>query len=159
MKEPVRTAPLAAALRVKDLARDLATEVTDGYRRSTRFFKLRAAVLGGWAALSLLTLWLACPSAGPTNSLGAEVQMSEGLMGTQLLVLNGSGRIWTDVTLTLDGTYQWQTPTVRDGQRMVIAASRFSRDGAAAPQDLKPRSLSIQCAQGSATASLSMRSP
>jgi hypothetical protein len=159
MKDALRTAPLAAALRVKDLARDLATEVSDGYRRSTRFFKLRLAVVGAWAVLSLLTLWLACPSVGPGNSLGAEVQMSEGLMGTQILVLNGSGRIWTDVTLTLDDTYQWQTPTFRDGQRMVIAASRFSRGGAAAPQNLKPRSLSIQCAQGSATASLSMRSP
>ena len=63
------------------------------------------------------------------------------------------------MTLTLDGIYQWQTPTFRDGQRVVIAASRFSRNGAAAPQDLKPRSLSIQCEQGSATASLSMRSP
>jgi hypothetical protein len=159
MKEPARATPLTAALRVKDLARDLAGDLTDGYRRSTRFFKLRLAVIGGWAALTLLTLWLACPSGGPANSLGAEVQVSEGLLGTQLLVWNSSGRMWTDVTLTLDGTYQWQTPTFRDGQRMVIAASRFSREGAAAPQDFKPRTLTIQCQQGSATSSLSARPP
>ena len=69
-----------SALRAKDLVRELATDLTDGHRRSTRYFKLRLAVIGGWAAISLLTVWLACPSAGPGNSLGAEVQMSEGLM-------------------------------------------------------------------------------
>jgi hypothetical protein len=159
MKPAPRTAPVAAALRVKDLARDLATDLADGYRRSTRFFKLRIAVIGSFAVLSLFTFWLACPPGGPSNSLGAEVQLSDGLMGTQLLVYNSSGRIWTDVTLTLDGGYEWQTPTFRDGQRMVIAASRFTHDGGAAPQNLRPKSLSIQCAQGSVTASLSARPP
>jgi hypothetical protein len=147
------------ALRVKDLAVDLASDLTHGYRRSTRFFKLRAAAVGLWAVASLLTLWLACPSGGPTNSLGAEVQLSEELLGTQILVWNGSGRIWTDVTLTLDGGWRWQTPTFRDGQRLVIAVGRFSRDGAAAPANLRPRSLTIECRQGSVTAPLASRGP
>jgi hypothetical protein len=159
MKETARTAPLAAALSVKKLAKEFAFDLADGYRRSTRFFKLRLAVIGSWAALTLFTIYLACPAGGPTNSLGAEVQVSGGLMGTQLLVYNSSGQIWTDVTLTLDGGFQWQTPTFRDGERMVIAASRFTRNGGAAPQNLKPRSLSIQCAQGSVTTSLAARPP
>jgi len=160
MKESAHApAPLAAALRVKDLARDLASDVAQGYRRSTRHFKLRVAVVGAWAVLSLVTLWLACPSSGPSNTLGAEVQVSEELLGTQVLVWNSSGRMWTDVTLTLDGSWQWQTPTLREGQRLVIATSRFSKDGAAAPGDLKPRSLRISCAQGAFTTALSPRSP
>ena len=147
------------ALRVKDMAVDLASDLAHGYRRSTRFFKMRAAAVGAFAVLSLLTLWLACPSGGPANSLGAEVQLSEEVLGTQILVWNGSGRIWTDVTLTLDGGWRWQTPTFRDGQRLVIAVSRFSRDGAAAPANLKPRTLTIECRQGSATAPLAAKGP
>jgi len=147
------------AHRVKDLAVDLASDLAHGYRRSTRFFKMRAAAVGIWAVISLLTLWLACPSGGPSNSLGAEVQLSEELLGTQILVWNGSGRIWTDVTLTLDGGWRWQTPTFRDGQRLVIAVSRFSRDGAAAPANLKPRALTIECRQGSVTAPLVAKGP
>lgn len=159
MKESPRPAPLAAALRVKDMAVDLATEVTGTYRKSTRYFKLRLAVIGGWAFLSLLTMWLACPSTGPSNRLGAEVQVSEELLGTQLLVWNNSGEMWTDVTLTLDGTWQWKAATIREGQRMVVGTNRFSSDGVAAPASLKPRSLVIKCAQGTATLPLAGRAP
>ena len=160
MKESARpAAPLAAAVRVKDLALDLATDLTEGYRKSTRYSKLRLAVIGSWLGLSLLTLWLACPSSGPSNSLGAEVQVSETLLGTQISIENTSGRMWTDVTLTLDGGWRWATPTVREGQREVVAANRFKRDGAFAPTNLKPRSLTIECAQGAVTAPLPGRSP
>jgi hypothetical protein len=148
-----------SALRVKDLAVDLATDVADGYRKSTRAFRLRLAVVGAWVVLSLATMWLACPRSGPSNSLGADVQVSEELLGTQILIWNSSGDMWTDVTLTLDGGWQWHTPTIREGQRLVVAASRFSKDGAAAPGDLKPRSLTIDCTQGKATTPFPARSP
>jgi hypothetical protein len=160
MKESARPDPLAAAQRVKDLARDarhLAVDLAEGYRRSSRYFKMRAAVIGSWALLSLLTLWAACPSSGPRNSLGAEAQISEEVLGTQVLVWNSSGELWTDVTLVLDDTWRWQTATVRDGQRLVIATSKFTRDGAPAPSDLKPKTLTIQCRQGKVTEALSAR--
>ncbi len=148
-----------SALRVKDMAFDLATDVADGYRKSTKSFKLRLAVVGAWVVLSLGTMWLACPRSGPSNALGAEVQVSEELLGTQLLVWNSSGGMWTDVVLTLDGGWQLRMPTIREGQRLVIATSRFSKDGTAAPGDLKPRSLTIECAQGKLTTQFQGRSP
>jgi hypothetical protein len=141
------------------MALDLATDLADGYRKSTRYFKLRLAVISGWTLLTVATMWLACPGSGPANALGAEVQVSEELLGTQILVWNNSGRMWTDVTLTLDGGWQWRTPTFREGQRLVIATSRFTKEGAAAPGDLKPRSLTIDCTQGNTTAQLSGRPP
>jgi hypothetical protein len=144
---------------VKDMAVDLATDLADGYRKSTRYFKLRLAVAGAWVVLSLATIWLACPGSGPSNPLGAEVQVSEELLGTQILVWNTSARMWTDVTLTLDGGWQWRTPTFREGQRLVIAASRFAKEGVSAPGDLRPRSLTIQCSQGKATTQLAGRPP
>jgi hypothetical protein len=157
MKETSRPDPVAVAERVKDLARDLALEVTEGYRKSTRYFKLRAAVIGTWVLLSVATLWAACPSSGPRNSLGAEVKMSEEVIGNQVLVLNGSSELWTDVVLTLDGTWRYDLRTVREGQRLVIATSRFTKDDDPAPSDLKPRTLTIECKQGSVTVPFSAR--
>lgn len=155
MKETARqNAPIAAALRVKDLALDLAGEVADGYRKSSRFLRMRAAILGGWALLSLATMWLACPSSEPSNTLGARAQIQETLLGTQVAVENGSSELWTEVTLTLDGAWHWSTPTFRGGQRLVVAASSFAGEKGQAPGDLKPRTLGIRCAQGKATIAL-----
>lgn len=157
MKETARPDPLAAAQRVKDLARDLAGDLADGYRKSSRYVKLRAAVIGGWALLSAVTLWAACPSSGPTNALGAQVQMAEEIIGTQISVWNGSDRLWTDVVLTLDGDWRYATRTVRGGERVVVATTKFTKDGVPAPRDLRPRTLTVECEQGRVTAPLAAR--
>src|SRR5512132_890577 len=85
MKDAASPEVAAAANRVKEgvreLARgavgaagDLASDLAEGYRKSTRYFKLRAAMVGTWALLSLVTLWAACPpSDAPRNALGARV--------------------------------------------------------------------------------------
>jgi hypothetical protein len=158
MKDSARPDPIAAAQRVKDRALDLAADLADGYRKSTRFFKLRAAVVGSWALLSVATLFAACPSTGAKNALGAEVQVcADGVMGTQVLVWNGSSVLWTDVVLTLDDAWRYETSTVRDGQKLVVAASKFKMAGAAAPGDLKPQTLTIECEQGKVTTPVSAR--
>lgn len=148
------------ALQVKDLALGLATDLADGYRKSTRTFKLQLAVVGVWILLVALTV-AAMPSApgGRSNALGADVQVQETLLGTQLKVENTSSRMWTDVKLILDGGWQRQVATLREGQRLVIATSSFSKDGAPAPGDLKPKTLTIQCAQGEVTTRLSGGAP
>jgi hypothetical protein len=143
--------PVAAAQRVKEIARDLATDVTEGYRKSSRAFRLRAAVVGSWVLLSLLSVYTACPSSGPTNDLGAEVTLlPRTIVGQQLSVVNGSDEMWTEITLTLDEVWKHQIRTIRAGQNVVVALSKFQRDGAAAPQDLRPRSIEISCDQGTA---------
>lgn len=158
MRAIARTEALAAAQRVKELALDVAGDVADGYRKSSRYFKLRAAVVGTWALLSIATLWAACPSSGASNALGAEVHVSaDDPMGTQVLVFNGSSEPWTDVVLVLDDAWRYQKNTVRGGERMVVATRRFTRDGAAAPGDLKPRTLTIECDQGKLTTLLAAR--
>jgi len=154
---PNEAVPAAAARRVKDLARDLATDVADGYRKSTRYFRMRVAVVAGWAMLSIATLWSACPSDGPTNALGAIVQLlsgDESLMGTQVLVQNESGENWTDVTFTLDGGWAFERKTVRAGDKVVLSLRQFRKEEAAPPEDLRPKTLRIDSAQGSATVAL-----
>ncbi len=170
MKDAARPDPIAAAHRVKegvrDLARgaigaagDLAADVAGGYRKSTRYFKLRAAVIGTWALLSVVTLWAACPSSGPTNVLGAKFQLllrSEpgALMGTQVLVENDSGRMWRDVVITLDGGWRYDRKTVRPQDKFVLSITQFRKDGANAPADLEPRAITLECSEGRVKAPL-----
>ncbi|HET7825592.1 MAG TPA: hypothetical protein VFK90_09670 [Anaeromyxobacter sp.] len=164
----------AAATRVKegvrDLARgalgaagDLATDLGEAYRKSTRYFRMRAAIVGTWAFLSVLTVWAACPpSSASTNALGAKVRLLSRnepgmLLGTQVLVENESGRMWRDVVLTLDGGWRYERKTVRPQDKLVVAVTQFRRDAAAAPADLEPKVLTIECAEGRVTAPLAAR--
>jgi len=124
----------------------------EAFRRSDRFFRMRAATLGTWVLLSLVTLWAACPSSGPTNSLGADVQvLRESLVGgQQLLVRNESSEIWTDVALTLDDGWSYAHRTMRPHDQLVLSMSHFRKGDQAAPRDFKPRALAIACDQGKA---------
>lgn len=159
----------AAANRVKegvrDLARgavdaagDLASDLAQGYRKSTRYFKLRAAIVGTWALLSVVTVWVACPpSDAPRNALGAKVALARTFVGPQLAVENTSRRMWTDVVLTLDGGWRFERRTVRPGDKAVVSIREFKKDGQPAPPELDPRTLTIECQEGRVTAPLGAR--
>jgi hypothetical protein len=172
MKDPAELA--AAANRVKEgvreLARgavgaagDLAAEVAEGYRKSTRYFKLRAAFVGTWALLAAVTLWAACPgSEAPSNALGARVQLLSrtergAIMGTQVYVENDSRRLWKDVVLTLDGGWRYERRTIRPQDKLVVSIVQFRKDGQAAPAELEPKALTIECDEGRITAPLGAR--
>ncbi len=175
MPDAPRPDPAVTAQRMKDLAKDattlakdlaggatgmamdLARDVADGYRRSTRYFKMRAAVVGAWALLSIGTLWIACPSSGPKNGLGAEASLSEAFLGSQLLVRNESDALWRDVVFTIDGGFRLERRTVRKGESVSLAVGQFRRGDEAAPTDLRPRTLTIECSEGEATVSLGTR--
>jgi hypothetical protein len=159
MKDGARPDPLAAAQRVKDLARDLARdlgqELASGYRRSTRYVRLRAGIAGGFAVLCTLAVWASCPASARTNALGARVQLlSESIVGTQLRVTNASDRMWTEVALTVDGGFRYEKRTVRPGDDLVLSLRKFSKDGLPPPEALRPTTLTIECEQGRAVTPL-----
>lgn len=159
MKDSPATDPRGAAQRLGAAALDLVGDVTEGYRKSTRYFKLRAAVVGAWLALSLGSMWLACPGSGPSNSLGAQVGavvVTEGL-GMQVLVENRSGRTWEQVVMVLDDAWRLERAWVRAGEKVVVPIGSFTKDGVPAPHDLKPKVIDIDCAQGSVTLPLAGR--
>jgi hypothetical protein len=122
------------------------------YRGASRFSKMRVGIVSLWVAVSAATLWGACPSSGPSNALGAEVQVSgDSLLGVQILVRNESGHIWEDVVLTLDDRWLYSHATMRPHDLVVLSTDQFRRGDEAPPRDYKPRGLRIQCALGGGT--------
>jgi hypothetical protein len=128
------------------------TGVADGFRKTGRWQRVRLGIVGGWIAVSLLALWVAFPSRGPGNSLGADVQvMKESLLGAQqILVRNESDSVWTDVTLVIDGAWKNTQRAVRPREQVVLSPAQFARDGEPAPRALRPRTLTIECREGRA---------
>jgi hypothetical protein len=114
---------------------------------------MRAGIVGSWVLISVVTLWAACPSSGPSNPLGADVQVLRDSLvgGQQLLVRNESTETWTEVVLTLDEGWRREHKTVRPHDLLVLPMNEFKRDGQAAPRDFKPRRLTVECEQGRAT--------
>ena len=144
-------APASAAL--PERARSLARSWTESLRRSDRFFRMRAGIVGSWLVISLVTLWGACPASGPSNPLGADVQLLRDSLvgGQQIMVRNESEENWTEVVLTLDDGWRREHKTVRPHDLLVLPMSDFRREGEVAPRDFKPRRLTLECEQGRAT--------
>jgi hypothetical protein len=132
--------------------RERAAKALEDFRRSDRFIKMRQTVVGTWLLLTAVTLWTACPSSGPANALGADVQVRrEALVGgSQVLIRNESEEIWEDVELTLDDGWRYFHRTLRPHDQLVLSVGHFRKGDQPAPLDLRPRSLRIRCAQGQA---------
>ncbi len=135
-----------------DKARALARDLADRVKSSNRYLRWRVGIVGTWVVLSLVTLWASCPSTGPTNPLGADVQVLKDslLGGQQILIRNESSENWTEVVVTLDDAWRHAQRTVRPQEQMVLAPSQFKRGSEPAPRDLKPRTLLLECEQGRA---------
>jgi hypothetical protein len=160
MTKPTTTATLAAAGRAKDAAVGMATglagDVVDGLKRSDRPLRLKAAVVGTWMLLSVVTMWAACPSLGPANSLGAVARLQATSVGQVISVHNDSDdTIWTEVELVLDDGWRYQQRrTVRAGDTVTARLEDFRKEGVPPPPDYRPRKLSVQCRQGRVSISL-----
>ncbi len=161
MKQSPRASPISAALRVKDMAVDLASDLAEGYRKSTRYARMRGAVVAGWILVSVLLFLIARPQSSEyRNSLGANAVVSEGLMGDKsILFWNDSDEMWTEVTVTIDGKWEWKTSHVRPGEKQSLRLDQFTHFGDPAPHGTAPRNLGITCREGSANLSLAQAPP
>jgi hypothetical protein len=150
MTTPNSRTTLAVAGRVRAAAVELASGLVGGFKRSDRTFRRKAAVVGTWFLLSLMTMWAACPSSGPSNSLGAEARLQATSVGLVLSVHNDTdGSVWSDVTLTLDDTWRYdRRRTIRAGDTVTPRLEDFRKDGEPPPADYRPQKLTVQCQQG-----------
>lgn len=137
-------------------AKELFREQAASFRRSDRFFKMRAGVVAAWVLVAGATLVGACPSSGPANDLGADVRLraDSAVGGAELLVRNESPDLWTELKLTLDGGWRYEQKTMRPQDQVVLSVTQFKKDGQPAPRGFKPRTLTIECEQGSMTTPL-----
>ena len=142
----------AAASSFPDRVREMARSLAESFRRSDKFFRMRAGIVGAWVLISAVTFWAACPASGPENSLGADVRVLRDSLvgGQQLLVRNESTDNWTEVVFTLDDGWRRDQKTVRPHDQLVLSMSDFRREGQSAPRDFKPRRLVVECEQGRA---------
>ena len=143
MATPNLPDPSAAAQKVKDLARDLASDVTDTYRKSNRFGRMRAGIVGGWDLLALLSVLVAFH----TSERDDRVRLEETSVGRVVWVNNTSDENWTDVTLTLEGGWTLKIPTIRHGETISPILPKFTKEGASAPADLNPRWIELESDQ------------
>lgn len=133
--------------------REATGQLLEELRRADRYSRMRAGVVGGWALISLVTLFASCPSAGPGNSLGADASvLGESFVGgAQVMVRNDSGDTWTNVALTVDGEWRYKQPTLRSKDRAVVPVTQFRRGEDTLPPDHRPRRLDVDCDQGSSS--------
>lgn len=124
----------------------------DGAPGAGRYWRLRVGVAAAWIAVSLAAVWIAWPDARPANRLRADVKVVEESLvgGEQILVRNESEEPWTDVRITLDGTWTFEQSTLRPLGQVVLSTDRFRRGAEPAPRTLRPREITIECRQGRA---------
>lgn len=130
--------------------REAAARLVARLRGADRYLRLRAAIVGSWAALSLLTAVAACPPAGVGNGLGGEARvLRESFVGgAQVLVRNDSGDVWRDVVVTIDGAWRYRHATLRPQDQIVVPTTRFVRGDDALRPDHRPQRLEVECDRG-----------
>ncbi|HCF59964.1 MAG TPA: hypothetical protein DFS52_18470 [Myxococcales bacterium] len=162
-KEAAKEAFLDTVLNAKSLV----LEMVEDFRASDRFFKYKASVVAGWVLLSLISLFVACPSsnkAEDTNELSARVRVQKvsalDRQITALYIENRSDEDWDVVLLKLNSTYSAAVPAIAAGRSAVIQLDKFSGlDGKTPPENLRPQKLDVRCAQGEATIQLTEGTP
>jgi hypothetical protein len=139
-----------------ELASDLATDVVQGLKKSDRTLRLKAGVVGTWLLLSVITMWAACPSSGPANSLGAVARLQSTSVGQVISVRNDSdGTIWTEVALVIDDAWRFEKRrTIRPGDTVTLPLEQFRQDELPPPSQYRPQKLTVQCEQGRVSVSL-----
>lgn len=139
----------------------IAEELVSDFRASDRFFKYKVAVIGAWAAMSALTLVLACPSArtDPSNRLSAEAHVEKvptlDSAIPVVVVQNRSETPWQDVRLVLNGRYASTVAGVASRGKAIVEIRKFTGpDGKPPTAAVAPETLTIQCTEGEVTLAL-----
>jgi hypothetical protein len=150
-----------AAEAALDFIQDTARDGWARFKAQNAYTKRREAVIGGWLALSLLTLFVFSPCSGVKNEIGAVVLVGQTQLGgirTFVQVTNESNDDWGEITLTLDGKWVSHSSLVIPHDKPVFWMRDFvavATDPPAPadavrtpPQDYFPRFIEIRCSEG-----------
>jgi hypothetical protein len=117
------------------------------FRARPEHSRWRAYTLGAYGALVAVTL---AGQLYTSNALGAYVRVQRVDLPamTQIFVRNDSRKPWRDVTLTLNGIYDFHADEVAPGGRVILPVNKFAvRDHLGkptwAPRNISPTGLTI----------------
>jgi hypothetical protein len=145
---------------LKDVAEDQALNavaaVKGGVRdflKTSRYFKLRAAVVGVWLAAALAGGAITFRDTGPRSEerLGARVKISPDTEHPAYMFVNDSETAWQNVMVIVNG--QWRTVVARvdpGGDFTVTPKQLFGKEGTAAPSNLRATDIVLKAKQGEA---------
>ncbi len=107
-------------------------------RRADLYTKLKAGVLGLWAALAIAGVMVACPQGlTPGNSLGAELILAGDSDRPIYMIRNSSSDLWEDVTVVVNGDYRLSVPRIEAGRDVTFGPKQLlGPNGALAPTSL-----------------------
>ncbi len=69
-------------------------------------------------------------------------------VGSFVLINNLGSSDWKEVKMTLNGRYTYQVDRIEAGGKLTIMVQSFTEDGKAAPKNLPPNVLLIECDKG-----------
>ena len=147
----IRSQAESTALNVVAILR----EVVEDFRNADRHFKVKAAILGAWAVLSLAGIFVACPGGtptllGPSTSLGARLIMGEEPEHPAYVLSNESDRAWEDVVVVVNHDFRAAISHVEPRAFVTITPKQLMGDnGKLAPFNLKATDIELHTRKGS----------
>lgn len=129
----------------------IAKEFIEDFTRTTRFFKVKVAIVGAWLFLSASTVFVACPTNPllPNNRLGARLVVAGDASRPVYMVKNDSDRAWTDVMLIVNHDYRAASARVEPNGNLTLTAKQLvGPNGLLPPQDLRVLDLELHANQG-----------
>jgi hypothetical protein len=132
---------------LRDFFRNLKADLKD----SSRFFKIKLALITGYLVVGAATVIIFIPP-GELNEIDAKVRTSrtEIVGGRYFLVGNHSTEVWKNVVLTMNSSYTTRWPRLRPGKKKAFFFNRFRDKTKRKPsEDIQVRNLRIDCQNGS----------
>jgi hypothetical protein len=129
---------------------DLVKGLVQDFRESNRAFKVKVGLIGGYVAVSAATLIVFIPP-GEQNDIDAVVRISkaETIGGRFVTITNQSAEDWTDLSLTMNGTFVARWRKLGPGKKKAFFFNAFKDASGKEPASGTPVTrLRIDCAQG-----------
>ncbi len=123
----------------------------EDFKESTRLFKIKVGLVGGYVVICLATVIVFIPP-DDTNQIDSAIRVREAdsLVGGRFLKIhNQSSDVWRKVKLTLNERYKANWVKIRAGKSRTIFLNRFVDDRGNKPDaGLRKIKLRIDCNEG-----------
>ena len=90
------------------------------FQWGSRYYAEKMGVMVGFVVLSLASVVWAFSAPDDSNELGAELFLSDVLVGFELGVENTGNRAWTDVRIVLDRKFLFTAERIEGGQTLTL---------------------------------------